>query len=124
MRGIFATIRSSEWRKPQLGAFLDVIEEAEECETAILIQMDAINLLCAWGLQLQGPALAGIAALGRVLEFLIQDATAIGNAGDVLLYQRAIGCCWSLFVVIGFYWLLFRGKINHFFVPLPTSPIS
>ena len=108
-----------------MGAFLDVIEEAEECETAILIQMDAINLLCAWGLQLQGPALAGIAALGRVLEFLIQDATAIGNAGDVLLYQRAIGCCWSLFVVIGFYWLLFRGKIGHFFVPLSLfSPFS
>ena len=68
-----------------MGAFLDVIEGAEECETAILIQMDAINLLCSRGLQLQGPAPAGIAALGRVLEFLIQDATAIGNAGDVLL---------------------------------------
>ena len=44
---------------------------AEECETAIMIQMDAINLLCSRGLQLQGPAPAGIAALGRVLEFLI-----------------------------------------------------
>ena len=97
-----------------MGAFLDVIEEAEECETAILIQMDAINSLCSRGLQPQGPAPAGIAALGRVLESLIQDATAIGNAGDVLLYQRAIGCCWSLFVVIGFYWLLFRGNIGHF----------
>ena len=87
---VLVALRSVNLTGMQLEAHLGVIEKAEEEDSRLLLHIDAVDLLCTKGLGSADYAPVGIAALGQVLEFLIQDASSGTLSGDVQQYEQAI----------------------------------
>ncbi|CAK0855030.1 unnamed protein product [Prorocentrum cordatum] len=90
--GVLEAIQGGRWGNAQVEASLQAIEKAEECDSSSLLKIDAVGLIITRGMGQDCPAPAGITALGRVLEFLIQDATAAAcsTGGDLSQHQDAI----------------------------------